>query len=173
MMPANPGFFRLSATVALGALLCNAIPHNPATAQPGPPAAAQADQNQGDPPAQVGRVASVSGAVSFRTSADTQWSAAGQNFPVSTGNSFWTEPNARAELEFSEGRMALAGQTEFDVTSLDASGSQAVVPQGELYIRLTNLAPSEVWAVQTPRGLVRIAQNGRYDIVAGTTDQPS
>src|ERR1700738_4863293 len=106
MMRANPGFFRLSATVALGALLCSAIPHNPATAQPA--------QNQGAPPAQVGRVASVSGAVSFRTSADTQWSAAGQNFPVSAGNSFWIEPNARAELEFYDGRIALAGQTEFD-----------------------------------------------------------
>ena len=95
MMRKNPRLFRLSATVAIGALLCDPVWPG-ALAQPAPPAAsaAPADQNQADPPARVGRVASQSGAVSFRTSADTQWSAARSNYPVSAGNAFWTEPTA-------------------------------------------------------------------------------
>ncbi len=45
--------------------------------------------------------------------------------------------------------------------------------QGEVYLHLNDLAPNEVWSVQTPRGQVRLASGGRYDIVAGTTDQPT
>lgn len=173
-MRQNSSLFHLSASVAIGALLCNAT--LPALAQPTPPPAVQVtapDQTPGDPPVRVGRIASETGAVSFRTSADTQWSAAASNYPVSSGNAFWTEPSARAELEISGSRIDLSGQTEFDVTSLDAAGLQAVVPQGELYLHLADLAPNEAWLVQTPRGVVRLAQAGRYGIVAGTTEQPT
>ena len=174
-MRQNSCLFRLSASVAIGALLCNAS--LPALAQPAPPPpAAQItppDQSQGDPPDRVGRIASETGAVSFRTSADTQWSAVASNYPVSSGNAFWTEPSARAELEISASRIDLSGQTEFDVTTLDDGGLQAVVPQGELYLHLTDLAPNEAWSVQTPRGTVRLTQAGRYGIVSGTTEQPT
>jgi hypothetical protein len=121
----------------------------------------------------VGRIASQTGSVSFRTSADTRWSAARPNYPISAGNAFWTEPTARAELEFSAGRVVLAGETEFDLTSLEDSELQAVTPRGEAYVRLVDLAPNEVWSVQTPRGMVRLTTPGRYGIVAGTTGQPT
>ncbi len=173
-MRQNSHLFRLSASVAIGALLGNAMLPT-VLAQPAPPAAQviPPGQSQGDPPVRVGRIAGQTGAVSFRTSADTEWSAAVANYPVSSGNAFWTEPSARAELEISASRIDLSGQTEFDVTTLDAGGLQAVVPQGELYLRLTDLDPNEAWLVQTPRGLVRLTQAGRYGIVAGTTDQPT
>ena len=148
MMRKNPRLFRLSATVAIGALLYNAAwPGAMAQPAPAPPpsSAAPADQNQADPPARVGRIASQSGAVSFRTSADTQWSAARTNYPVSAGNAFWTEPTAPAEVEISASRIDLAGQTELDVTTLADSGLQAVLPQGELYFHLINLQSNEVW----------------------------
>lgn len=176
-MRANPRLFRLSATVAIGALLCNAMLPAVAIAQPPPPPSASpgapADQNQGDPPDRVGRIANQSGAVSFRTSADTQWSAATLNYPVSSGEAFWTEPTAQTELEISGSRIDLSGQTEFDVTTLRDSGLQAVLPQGEVYLNVMNLAPDEVWTVATPRGEVRLTQAGRYGIVAGTTEQPT
>jgi hypothetical protein len=170
-MRKNPHLFRLSATVAIGALLCNPLLPTLAAAQPAPPP--QAAQPGGDPPARVGRVASQSGAVSYRTSADTQWSAATLNFPVSSGASFWTEPTARASLEIGASHIDLAGQTELDVTTLEDSGLQAVAPQGELYLHLIDLAPNEVWTVNTPRGLVRMTEAGQYDVAVGTTDQPT
>ncbi len=93
--------------------------------------------------------------------------------PVSAGNAFWTEPSAEPQLEISDSRIALAGGTEFDVSTLDANGLQGVAAQGETFIHLRDLAPSEAWSVQTPRGLVRLAGEGRYGIVVGTTDQPT
>jgi hypothetical protein len=175
MRKKNPRLFRLSASVAIGALLCNAIP--PAAAQPGQPPqpdqTPQSGQTQVDPPTRVGRIASETGAVSFRTAADTQWSTARTNFPVSSGDAFWTEPTARADLEISASRVSLAGQTEFDVTTLDDSGLQAVEAQGEVYLRVADPGQGETWSVQTPRGTVHLNGAGRYDIVAGTTEQPT
>jgi hypothetical protein len=176
-MPRNSRFFRLTATVAVSALLWDALLPLAAVAQPAPPplpqAPGQPNQNQGDPPARVGRVAGITGAVSFHNQGDTQWSAASVNYPVSSGNAFWTEPSATAQLEISGSRIALAGGTEFDIYSLDATGLQGVAMQGETYIRLHDVAPNEAWSVQTPRGLVRLGGEGRYEIGVGTTDQPT
>jgi hypothetical protein len=174
-MRRNRRLFRLSASVALAALLGNAmLPLAPAArAEPPQPAQTPPDQNRGDPPERVGRVAELSGPVSYRTGGDTQWTAASLNYPVSSGYAFWTEPSATTGIEVSACRVVLAGGTEFDVTALDAAGLRAVAAQGETYLHLRDLAPNEVWSVQTPRGLVRLTGAGRYGIVAGTTTQPT
>jgi hypothetical protein len=178
MMRRNPRLFRLTATVAMTALLWDTVLPLTAAAQPAPPPLAapgqgRPDVNQGDPPARVGRIAGMTGTVSFHNEGDTDWSAASLNYPVSSGNAFWTEPSADARLEISDSRVVLGGGTEFDVTTLDASGLQGVVPQGEVYIHLRDLAPNEAWSIQTPRGLVRLSGQGRYGIAVGTTDQPT
>jgi hypothetical protein len=170
--------FRLTTTVAFAALLWDAALPLAAMAQPAPPPLPQPGQgrpdlSREDPPARVGRIARLTGTVSFHNQGDTDWTAASLNFPVSSGNTFWTEPAAEAQLEIGGSRIALAGGTEFDVTTLDASGLQAVAGQGEAYIHLRDLAPNESWSVQTPRGLVRLAGQGRYGIVVGTSDQPT
>jgi hypothetical protein len=177
-MRRNPRLFRLTATVALSTLLWESAYPLAAMAQPAPPPIPQPDQgrpdlNQGDPPTRVGRIALMTGTVSFHNAGDTDWSAASLNYPVSSGNSFWTEPPAGVRLEISDSRIMMAGSTEFDVTTLDGTGLQGVVPQGELYVHLRDLAPNEVWSIQTPRGLVKLSGEGRYGIVVGTTDQPT
>jgi hypothetical protein len=188
-----PRLFRLTATVALAALLWDAALPFAAVAQPPPPplppllgppllgppllgpplTGARPDADQGDPPERVGRIASITGTASFHTGADTQWTAASRNYPVSSGDAFWTEPSSEAQLEVSDSRIAMAGGTEFDVATLDANGLQGVAAQGAIYINLQDLAPNEAWSIQTPRGLVRLSGAGRYEIVAGTADQPT
>lgn len=170
--------FRLAATAALTALLWDAALPVGAVAQPAPPplpalGKGRPDLSQGDPPERVGRIAGMTGTVSFHNLGDTQWSAATPNYPVSSGNAFWTEPSSEAQLEVSACRIAMAGSTEFDVTTLDVSGLQGVTAQGEVYLHLPDLGPNEVWSIQTPRGLVRLSVEGRYEIVVGTTDQPT
>ncbi len=176
-MRKNPRLFRLTASVAVGALLLDAAWPLAAIAQPAPPplppAQGQPDQNQADPPARVGRIAAITGMVSFRNADDTQWSSASVNYPVSSGNAFWTEPSAQTQLEISDSRIALAGGSEFDIYALDASGMQGVAALGETYYRLSDLAPNETWSVQTPRGVVHLGGAGRYGIVVGTTEQPT
>ncbi len=177
-MRRNLGLFRLTASVAMAALLLDAIRPTPSVAQPAPPPLpqpyqSQPSQSQADPPARVGRVARLAGTVSFHTEGDDRWTPASVNYPVSSGDAFWTEPSASADLEISDSRIALAPTTEFDIATLDGNGMQAVAAQGEAYIHLRDLDPSEAWSVQTPRGLVRLNTQGRYHISVGSTEQPT
>ena len=175
-MRRNPRLFRLTASVALGALLWDSALPLAAVAQPAPPplppAQGQPDQNQADPPARVGRIAAITGAVSFHNQGDTEWSTASVNYPVSTGNAFWTEPAAETQLEISDSRIALAGGTS-STFMRSKQGLQGVAVQGETYIHLRDLAPNEAWSIQTPRGLVHLGGEGRYGVGVGTTDQPT
>ena len=168
--------FRLSAATAIGGLvLAQAIPQ-PAQAQPAPPGTPPAapGQQTADPPERAGALSQINGTVSFHTRDEDQWSPATMNYPVATGDSFWTEPNASAQIMISSSLVALAGGTELDVGTLDPNGLQATVPQGEVYLHLRDLAPpNETWAVQTPRGLVTFSGAGRYDVAAGDTQNPT
>ncbi len=68
--------------------------------------------------------ARLNGTVSFHAQDDTQWSPAEANYPVTSGNAFWTEPNAQAEIEVSASRIAMAPGTELDITTLDDTALQ-------------------------------------------------
>jgi hypothetical protein len=164
--------FRLSAAAAVAGMVFGPAVPVAALAQPAPPQAAP-DQNTVDPPARVGRLALLAGMVSFHAQSETQWTPASVNYPVASGDSYWTEPNAGVTFEISDNLLALAGGTEFDVGTLDPSGLQATLPQGAAYVRIRGLAPNETWSVQTPRGQVTLQNAGRYEIVAGDTENPT
>src|SRR3974390_704517 len=81
--------FRLSATVAVAGLMLAQLARGPALAQPAPPPGvvpAQPDQQTADPPARVGRLAQVTGTVSYHGSGADQWTLASMNYPVATGD---------------------------------------------------------------------------------------
>ena len=176
MRPASL-IFRLCAATSLAGLLLGASfapaalaqTATPATA---PPATAQQQQAE-NPPERVGWLRQVDGGVSFHTADADQWSPAAVNYPVASGDAFWTEPNASAQVAISASAVAMAGGTELDVATLDPNGLQATLPQGEVYLRLRGLAPSEAWSVQTPRGLVTFSGPGRFGIAAGDTQDPT
>ena len=169
---------RLTGLLATAGLLLGPVVAPRASAQGAPPpppagAAAPADQSTADPPARVGRLALVTGTVSFHTTVDTDWSPASLNYPVVAGNSFWTEPGAETDLELGGSRIALNESTELDLATLDNTGATATVPQGEVYVHVRVLAQGETIALQTPRGVVTIAAPGDYDVVAGDTVNPT
>src|SRR5258708_28981280 len=56
---------------------------------------------QSAPPGRIGRLAYINGPVSFHDEDQTQWAPAIVNRPLSTGDSLWTEPNARSEASIS------------------------------------------------------------------------
>jgi hypothetical protein len=150
----------------------------PQAAAPAPQAAAPApapasQQAEVDPPARVGRLARIQGAVSYHGAGADHWDTATVNFPVSTGNAFWTQPEAQAVIEVSASRLAMAASTEFDLNTLDMGKLVATLPQGEVFIQLDQLRPDETWTVQTPRGQVVLRGDGVYAIVAGDTEHPT
>jgi hypothetical protein len=67
----------------------------------------------------------------------------------------------------------MSGSTELDVNNPDAQTLQATLPQGEIYLRLRYLSNGETFSITTPRGVVTMESDGRYDIAAGDTQHPT
>ena len=126
--------------------------------------------NPGDPPGRVGRLAQITGTVSFHTSDESQWEAATLNYPITSGNSLWTEPQAHTAIDIGGSRLYLDSSTELDIGTLNDQGFQASLPQGAVYLRAGNDGNFEI---DTPRGAVTISQPGHYEIVAGDATHPT
>jgi hypothetical protein len=137
------------------------------------PSFALAQEQQGDPPARVGRLAQISGTVSFHTSDQDQWGRASLNYPITSGNSFWTEPQANAALEVGANRLYLGGSTELDLATLNEKSLVASMPRGAVYLRLATASTDEQYAIDTSRGVVNISEPGGYEILAGDADNPT
>ena len=143
----------------------------PAVAQPAPPPGADQAGEQGtDPPAVAGRLAAVTGSVSFHGAGETQWNGAALNYPVTNGEAFWTEPQASATLEIADSRVVMDDSTELDITALDQNTLAATEAQGAIFLQLNSLPSAQGVSFNTPRGTVQISAIGRYEIVAGDTN---
>ena len=165
--------FRPSTTcVAISLVIAGVAP---APAQPAPqpliqlPSAGSADAI----PDRVGRIASVTGAVSFHFAGATQWQVATPNLPLTTGAALWVGPGAEAALGIAGNRLLLGAETEFDIDRLDDRTLAATQPQGASYLHLRDVLPGHTYTVQTPRGIVSIATVGRYEVVSGDTEHPT
>ena len=126
-----------------------------------------------EPPARVGRVAAVTGAVSFHTRDQTAWSPALTNLPVTSGDAVWTEPGARAALDIAGNRIWLDSRTLLELPVLDDHAVSATETQGTVYLHLRAVPPGDVYNIQTPRGLVQLVASGRYAVSAGDNDEPT
>ncbi len=130
-------------------------------------------QNQADPPARVGRLAFAQGTVSFHDAQDANWTAASVNDALTTGDSLWTEPNARSEVSVSGTRVRLDQSTQLDMLQLDDSRTRMQLGQGRLDIKTFSMDTSQPYEIVTPRGTVKLEAQGDYYVEAGTTDDPT
>jgi hypothetical protein len=126
-----------------------------------------------DPPARVGRLSTVDGTVSMHMSDEDQWSPAAINYPVTTGSSFWTEPQARAALSIGPTMIHLDGGTELDVVALDDQQLLANAPQGRINLWVPSVRPDDFYSIATPRGSVEITRPGTFRITAGNDQEPT
>lgn len=126
-----------------------------------------------DPPARVGRLAALMGAVSFHTADQTTWSPAQANVPVTSGDAIWTEPGARAAVDIAGSRLWLDGGTLLELPVLDDHAVSAKEPQGTLFLHLRALPAGDVTSVQTPRGVVTLLASGRYEVAVGDGREPT
>ncbi len=131
---------------------------------------------QSDPPARVGRISFITGTVSYddrEEGEERHWSPALLNHPFTTGSALWTEPNGRAEVDVAGTRLRLQGATELEADVLDDEQLRLRLPQGRLDVRSSDIASGRPPEILTPRGTVRLVQDGDYVIEAGTADDPT
>jgi hypothetical protein len=171
-MLSPPRYSRLLALLAATSLATSpAIQAAAQTPAPGPAPAAQ--NSGGDPPAVVGRLAGITGTVSYHGPEDTEWQAATLNYPVQTGDSFWTEPQAHAAIEATATRIEMMSATELDLSELDQQTLSASEPQGEICLWVRALPGGSTISIQTPRSAVQIGAPGHYAVVSGDTQNPT
>jgi hypothetical protein len=136
---------------------------------PSVPASAQ----DAAPPARVGQIAALTGSVSFNGAGSGGWAAASLNYPVSAGDSLYTQDSAQAAIALDASRITLAAGTELQITQLDQNDFAATESQGEVFFAVNDLQQGQNFTVTTPRGSVAITQNGQYDVAAGDTSAPT
>jgi len=129
-----------------------------------------------DPPSRVGRLSLIEGVVSARHRGDQDWSMAVLNYPVTTGDIFWTEPGSRDEIRIGPTAIRMDGGSEVEISRLDDRNLVLNLPQGAIYLRVGFLgmsgADGSAFSVETPLGVVRIRRAGAYHIEIGAQGGP-
>lgn len=136
-------------------------------------AVAQDDPAAATPPTRVGEIAGVTGGVSFNGSGSGGWAQAALNYPVSSGDSLYTQPGGQAVLALDASTITLSESTELQITGLTDDTLGATESQGEVFLDIETLPPGTTYSIATPRGTVTIARDGTYDIAAGDQSDPT
>ena len=160
-----------SAFALLSLLATQPVSAQPAAAQPAPSSVALPAATAPAPPSRVGAVTYLAGSLAFHAPGDNQWSAAGINYPFATGSSFWTDPQARAQIQIGPTTLSMDGGSEIDVTNLNEEVTQLGLPQGRIQLHLRQLDPGQSFEIDLPQGTVWLLQAGSYDIDAGNPDR--
>ena len=132
-----------------------------------------------DPPGRVGRLSLIEGTVSLRSPQPVntdgaagntaapelkdEWTPATLNYPVTGGNSLWTESGAKAELQVGPAEIRLNEQTELEVLRLDDRSIDLALHQGTANVHIGDAIPGGL-LIDTPRGPVTLTQPGSYRI---------
>lgn len=123
--------------------------------------------SSGDPQARVGRVSLIDGTVSSHTPDQNAWSYSTLNYPVVSGNSFWTEPGSRAEIQVGSDAIRMDGATEVDINELDDRGTRIEISQGMVNLHVGNVEPGEIYQIITPHETINLLQPGTYRVKTG------
>ena len=128
---------------------------------------------QGEPPARVGRLAFTNGTVSFHDDQQSGWAPAVVNTPLTSGDALWTEPNARSEVSLAGTRIRMEGATELDMLALDDTQTRLQLPQGRIDVKSVAMDANQPYEIATPRGTIKLLQQGDYYVEAGSTQDPT
>jgi hypothetical protein len=124
-----------------------------------------------DPPARIGRLSAVIGAVHYRAEG-ADWSTALVNEPILAGIGLNTGRRAEADLSIAGDRVALAASSEARIVHLDRDFLQVAVLEGRIGIHLAKTETARMVEIDLPRGGVWLTAPGDYDITAGDAQTP-
>ena len=124
-----------------------------------------------DPPGRVGRLNYREGPVSFQPSGVNEWVDADINRPLTTGDNVWVGDRGRAEFHIGSTALRLSAHSDFQFLNLDDQTVQIRLSEGTLTVRLRNLAPNQIFEVDTPNVAFTIQGPGEYRIDANPDSQ--
>lgn len=123
-----------------------------------------------DPPARVGRLSYLNGAVSLKAANAVEWAPATLNYPLTSGNSLWASDHSRAEIKIGSTALRLDHNTALDLLTLDDSVLQFQVSQGAVNARVPRIDQGEVVEIFAPGTRISLLRPGWYRIDVGRQD---
>lgn len=121
-----------------------------------------------DPPARVGRLSYISGAVSFSPAGEQDWVEAAINRPLIAGDRLWVDAGARAELQVGSSVVRMGANTSVTLVNLDDRVLQLQLSQGTVAVRVRRLGPRDLVEVDTPNLAYSVKRPGRYRLEVDT-----
>ncbi len=116
-----------------------------------------------DPPARIGRLSDIAGQV-YLSNAATQssWAEVGMNYPVTSADDLWVGREGRAEIDFGDGYLRLAEDTNVHINRLDDRQVDVYLASGRIILSLRNMDAGELVEVFTGNARVRMLRRGVY-----------
>lgn len=124
-------------------------------------------QAAADPPARVGRLSLIEGAVTFRIDRQDPGSPAAANWPISSGAILDTDRRARAEVWVGSTAYRLGGDSRVEFATVDDRRVSLEHAFGSLAVAIRHQDQADDLEVRTPEALIRFAGPGRFRIDTG------
>ena len=122
-----------------------------------------------DPPSRVARLSYISGAVSLRVGGVDEWTAAGRNRPLTSGDAVWTGADGRAELHTGNAALRLDARTAATLLEVGTHATQVKLTEGTASLHVRELDEDEEYEIDTPDAAISILRAGEYRVeVSGT-----
>jgi hypothetical protein len=117
-----------------------------------------------DQPAQLGRLAAVSGAVAYHSGVGAAATEAAVNLPLTTGNRIATPPRAHATVDIAAGRFYVDGDSALTIGALGPGMAAITLEKGAVILRILPGGAGQVFVIDTPRGKLRADQPGYFEV---------
>ncbi|MCC7255952.1 MAG: FecR domain-containing protein, partial [Dokdonella sp.] len=127
-------------------------------------AQAAPDDDAVDPPSRVARLSYLGGEVSFQPAGDKDWVQASLNRPLVTGDSLYTDRNARTELQMGGAAVRLDDRSSINVLNLNDQIAQFELSEGVLRLSVRNLGRDQSYEIDTPTLAFVTTMPGEYRI---------
>jgi hypothetical protein len=130
--------------------------------------AAVAEELPAGPAEQIGRLASVSGAVTYQATPQAPAATGTINTPLTSGNRITTAPRAHATIDIAAGRFYLDGDSTATVGTLGRGIASVAIEKGAVILRILPGGAGQVFIVATPFGKLRADQPGYFEVEVAT-----
>lgn len=124
-------------------------------------ASARADD---DPPAQAGRLGSITGTVSIQQAGNDDWNQAYENFSLGPGDRVYTDRDGRAEIQVGRTYLRIGPNTDVTFVDLDDANLEFGIAQGSVHLHCMGLWPGQSLYINTPSGNATINHDGEIRV---------
>jgi len=115
-----------------------------------------------DPPSGAARLTHLDGNVSIQANGEDQWGQAQDNQPVGAGDRFYTDQQARGELQTGRVRAYLSSNTDLTLVNQNDQGLELGVAQGTVHIYSDGFEQGRSLFVSTPNGGITLVGRGEF-----------